>query len=53
VTERTLVIVKPDGVQHRLIGEVISRIERKGPTSSPSTSDRGYRRGGVVANPDS
>jgi len=30
VTERTLVLVKPDGVQRRLIGEVISRIERKG-----------------------
>lgn len=30
VTERTLVLVKPDGVQRRLVGEVISRIERKG-----------------------
>jgi nucleoside-diphosphate kinase len=30
VTERTLVLVKPDGVQRRLIGEVIARIERKG-----------------------
>ena len=30
MTERTLVLVKPDGVQRRLIGEVISRIERKG-----------------------
>jgi nucleoside-diphosphate kinase len=28
--ERSLVLVKPDGVQRRLIGEVISRIERKG-----------------------
>jgi nucleoside-diphosphate kinase len=28
--ERTLVLVKPDGVRRRLIGEVISRIERKG-----------------------
>jgi nucleoside-diphosphate kinase len=30
VTERTLVLIKPDGVQRRLIGEIISRIERKG-----------------------
>jgi Nucleoside diphosphate kinase len=30
VTERTLVLVKPDGVERGLIGEVISRIERKG-----------------------
>ncbi|RKY15858.1 MAG: nucleoside-diphosphate kinase [Planctomycetota bacterium] len=28
--ERTLVLVKPDGVARRLVGEVISRIERKG-----------------------
>ncbi len=28
--ERTFVMVKPDGVQRGLIGEVISRIERKG-----------------------
>ncbi len=28
--ERTLVLVKPDGVARRLIGEVIARIERKG-----------------------
>ena len=30
MSERTLVLVKPDGVQRGLIGEVISRIERKG-----------------------
>jgi nucleoside-diphosphate kinase len=30
VTERTLVLVKPDGVARGLVGEVISRIERKG-----------------------
>jgi nucleoside-diphosphate kinase len=30
VSERTLVLVKPDGVERRLVGEVISRIERKG-----------------------
>ncbi len=28
--ERTLVLVKPDGVARGLVGEVISRIERKG-----------------------
>jgi nucleoside-diphosphate kinase len=30
--ERTLVLVKPDGVKRRLVGEVISRIETKGYT---------------------
>jgi len=28
--ERTLVLVKPDGVARRLVGEVVARIERKG-----------------------
>ena len=28
--ERTLIIVKPDGVQRGLVGEVISRFERRG-----------------------
>lgn len=28
--ERTLVLVKPDGVQRGLVGEVISRLERRG-----------------------
>lgn len=28
--ERTLVLVKPDGVQRRLVGEIISRLERRG-----------------------
>ncbi len=28
--ERTLIIVKPDGVQRGLIGEVLSRLERRG-----------------------
>jgi nucleoside-diphosphate kinase len=32
VSERTLVLVKPDGVRRGLVGEVISRIERKGLT---------------------
>jgi nucleoside-diphosphate kinase len=30
VTERTLVLVKPDGVARKLVGEVLTRIERKG-----------------------
>ncbi len=29
-TERTLVLVKPDGVSRGLIGDVVGRIERKG-----------------------
>ena len=28
--EKSLIIIKPDGVQRRLIGEIIGRIERKG-----------------------
>ena len=28
--ERTLIIIKPDGVQRGLVGEIISRIERRG-----------------------
>jgi nucleoside-diphosphate kinase len=28
--ERTLIIIKPDGVQRSLVGEVISRFERRG-----------------------
>jgi nucleoside-diphosphate kinase len=34
VSERTLVLVKPDGVERGLVGEVVSRIERKGLTLS-------------------
>jgi nucleoside-diphosphate kinase len=30
VSERTLVLVKPDAVQRGLIGEIVGRIERKG-----------------------
>ena len=30
--QRTLVLVKPDGVRRGLAGEVISRLERKGLT---------------------
>lgn len=31
-TERTLVLIKPDGVERRLVGQILSRIERKGLT---------------------
>ncbi|MBA8825382.1 nucleoside-diphosphate kinase [Saccharopolyspora lacisalsi] len=30
MSERTLVLIKPDGVERGLVGEVIGRIERKG-----------------------
>jgi nucleoside-diphosphate kinase len=30
MSERTLVLIKPDGVARNLVGEVITRIERKG-----------------------
>jgi nucleoside-diphosphate kinase len=30
VTERTLILIKPDGVKRRYIGEILGRIERKG-----------------------
>jgi nucleoside-diphosphate kinase len=30
MTERTLIIIKPDAVQRHLVGEIISRFERKG-----------------------
>jgi nucleoside-diphosphate kinase len=30
VSERTLVLVKPDGVRRGLVGEVVTRLERKG-----------------------
>ncbi len=29
-TERSLIIIKPDAVQRNLVGEIISRLERKG-----------------------
>ena len=32
MTERTLMLIKPDGVQRGLVGDIISRIERKGLT---------------------
>ncbi|MEI8066790.1 MAG: nucleoside-diphosphate kinase [Actinomycetes bacterium] len=32
--ERTLILVKPDGVRRGLVGEVISRVEKKGYTIS-------------------
>ena len=30
MTERTLILIKPDGVARGLVGEIIARIERKG-----------------------
>ncbi len=30
MAERTLIIIKPDGVQRHMMGEIISRFERKG-----------------------
>jgi nucleoside-diphosphate kinase len=30
LTERTLVLIKPDGVRRGLVGDILSRIERKG-----------------------
>ena len=30
MTERTLVLIKPDAVERRLVGEIFRRIERKG-----------------------
>ena len=30
VNDRTLVLIKPDAVERRLVGEIISRLERKG-----------------------
>jgi nucleoside-diphosphate kinase len=32
VTERTLALIKPDGVERQLVGDIIGRIERKGLT---------------------
>ena len=32
MTERTLVLCKPDAVERRLVGEIVGRIERKGLT---------------------
>jgi nucleoside-diphosphate kinase len=32
MTERTLLLIKPDGVQRHLVGEILGRVERKGLT---------------------
>ena len=32
MNERTLALIKPDGVQRRMVGEILGRIERKGLT---------------------
>lgn len=36
--EQTLILVKGDGVRRKLVGEVVSRIERKGSTSARCSS---------------
>jgi nucleoside-diphosphate kinase len=44
VSERTLVLIKPDGVRRGLVGEVVGRLERKGLTLAAMelrTLDRG------------
>ena len=50
MTERTLVLIKPDAVRRRLVGEVLARFERKGldivsmdlRTIDTETADRHY-----------
>jgi nucleoside-diphosphate kinase len=50
VTERTLILIKPDAVRRGLVGEVLSRFERKGltvvsmdlRTMDGATADRHY-----------
>jgi nucleoside-diphosphate kinase len=50
VSERTLVLIKPDAVRRGLVGEIISRFERKGleveamvlRTMSPQLADEHY-----------
>jgi nucleoside-diphosphate kinase len=32
MTEQTLLLIKPDGVERRLVGEILGRVERKGLT---------------------
>jgi len=32
MTERTFLLIKPDGVERRLVGEILGRVERKGLT---------------------
>ncbi|UMB71252.1 nucleoside-diphosphate kinase [Mycobacterium paraterrae] len=32
MSERTLLLIKPDGVERRLVGEILGRVERKGLT---------------------
>ena len=37
--ERTLVLVKPDGVQRGLCGEIINRLERRGSEAGGDEAD--------------
>ena len=44
--DRTLVICKPDAIERRLVGEIVSRLERKGLVASElgePTAERGGR----------
>ncbi len=44
--ERTLIIVKPDGVQRGLIGSVLGRFERRGSEDRRAEDDAGITRSG-------
>ena len=49
MSQRTLVLIKPDGVARGLIGEVLGRIERKGFTIVAMELRQIPRRGGAGA----
>ncbi len=44
MSERTLVLIKPDAVRRGLVGEIIARYERKGLTIAAMDSARSIRR---------
>ena len=46
MTERTLILIKPDGVKNGHVGDIIARIERKGlkfVAMDLRVADRGHR----------
>ena len=45
--EQTLVLVKPDGVQRGLTGEIIGRLERRGLKLAAMKTDAGGRCAGA------
>ena len=49
VTERTLILIKPDGVRRGLSGEILARIERKGLTIAALELKRRTVEAGAVA----